>query len=169
MACGPRDHCSLHGLCYHSRMSEELLDCSTAADWVEEGGLDRGKVEGRHKQSAGGTETGHKVEERSLDGNSTQRAEQEHAGGRGVQEHGRALEPTAAEELDNYSPADGSSHTGLRVGQDMAAQCIHTAVASCGSRHGPRGSGHPYGCLIRRRDSGRRESDSTVRSWHRQK
>lgn len=83
-ACDLLDRRSLHDLCYHSRMPGELLDCSTGADSGEEGGLDRGKVEGRDKQSAGGTETGDMAEERSLDGNSTQRAGQEHEGGRGV-------------------------------------------------------------------------------------
>lgn len=84
MACGLHDRRSLHDLCYRPRMPGELLDCSTGADSGEEGGLDRGKVEGRDKQSAGGTETGDTVKERSLDGNSTQRVEQEHEGGRGV-------------------------------------------------------------------------------------
>jgi hypothetical protein len=50
----------------------------------------------------------------------------------------------------------------------MAAQRIHTAAASCGSRPDRRGSGRLYGCLIRRRGLGRRESNSTVRSRRRQ-
>jgi hypothetical protein len=51
----------------------------------------------------------------------------------------------------------------------MAAQCTRNVVASCGSRHDSHGSGRPYDCLIHHHDSGRKESNSTARSWRRQK
>lgn len=167
-ACGLHDHCSLlRDLCY-SRMSDESLDRSTAPGLVEEGEeLDRGKVEGRHKGPAGDIETEHKAGEHSLGGNSLQTAVQEHADVRDVREHGYGLEPTAAERLDSYSPADESCRRGLRVGQDMAAQCIRIVAASCDSRHGFHGSGRLDDCLIHHRDSGHKESNSTARSWRR--
>lgn len=165
MACGLHDHCSLlRDLCY-SRMSDEFLDRSTAPGLVEEGELDRGRVEGRHKGPAGGIETEYRVEERNLGDSLLQRAVQEHADVRDVRKHGCGLEPTAAEQLDSYSPADESCRKGLRAGLDMAAQCTRIAVASCDSRHGFHGSGRLDDCPIRRRDSGHKESNSTARSW----
>lgn len=166
---GLHDHCSLHGLCRHSRMSDELLDCSTAAGLVVEVELDRGMAEGRRKEPAACIAPGDKAEEHSWDGSLRQTAEQEHADEHDVLGHGCAPESTAAEELDSYSPAGGSCHTELRVGQDMAAQCIRNVAARCGSRPDLRGNGRPYDCLSRRLDSGRRESNSTVRSWRRQR
>lgn len=168
-ACGLHGHCSLlRGLCY-SRTSDELLDRSTAPGSVEEGELDRGKVEGQHKGPAGGIETERKAGEHSLGDNSLLRAVQEHANVRDVRKHGYDREPTAAEQLDSYSPADESCRKGLRVGLDMAAQCTRIAVASCDSRHGFHGSGRPDDCLIHRRDSGHKASNSTARSWRRRR
>lgn len=166
-ACGLHGHCSLlRDLCC-SRMSDELVERSTAAGWVEEGGLDRGKAEGQHKGPAGGIEMEHKAGEHSLGGSLLRRAVQEHADVRDVRQHGHGLESTAAEQPDSCSPAGERCRRALRVGLGMAAQCIRIAAASCDSRHGLHDSGRLDDCLIHHRDSGRTGSNSTARSWRR--